>query len=100
MDEAQTAIDRLAATSVEPGFVFNELSLLRMRALVAHARGDDAAYPDFVSHYRGMAKRLASREISRWVRLCHDGDRSRAVLVSSWNRRYMRVSEFCFGCQL
>jgi adenylate cyclase len=57
-DEAQVAIDRLAATPVEPGFVFNELSLLRMRALVAHARGDDTAYRDLVSRYRGMAMGL------------------------------------------
>ena len=58
LDEAQATIDRLATASVEPGFVLNELSLLRMRALVARARGDDAAYRDFVSRYREMAKKL------------------------------------------
>lgn len=58
MDEAQTAINRLAATPVEPGFVANELSLLRMRAMVARARGDDAAYREFVGRYREAATGL------------------------------------------
>ncbi len=58
MGEAQAAIDRLAAASVEPGFVLNELSLLRMRSLVAKAHGDHAAYRDFVNRYRAMAERL------------------------------------------
>jgi adenylate cyclase len=58
MNEAQAEVDRLAAASVEPGFVLNELPLLRMRALVARAHGDDTAYRDFVNRYRGMAKRL------------------------------------------
>jgi len=58
LHEAQAVIARLAAALVEPGFVLNELSLLRMRALVARARGDDAAYRDLVNRYRGMAKRL------------------------------------------
>lgn len=58
VDDAQAAIDRLAALSIEPGFVFNELSLLRMRTLVARARGDDASYRDYRDRYREMATRL------------------------------------------
>jgi adenylate cyclase len=58
VDEAQAAIDRLASAPVEPGFVANELSLLRMRALIARARGDDAACRDFVGRYRAAATRL------------------------------------------
>jgi adenylate cyclase len=58
MAEARAAIDRLAATPVEPGFVVNELSLVRMRALVARARGHDAAYRESVGRYREMAMRL------------------------------------------
>ncbi len=42
-----------------PGFVLNEIQLLRMRALLAQAQGDDAAYRDFVDRYRAMAKSLA-----------------------------------------
>jgi adenylate cyclase len=67
MDEAQAEIDRLAAASVEPGFVLNELSLLRMRALVARAHGDDTAYRDSVNRYRGMAKRLAFEGHTAWA---------------------------------
>ena len=67
MDEAQAAIDRLAATSVEPGFVVNELSLLRMRALVARAHGDDTAYRDLVDRYREMAERLGFQGHTAWA---------------------------------
>ena len=67
MDEAQAAIDRLAATSVEPGFVVNELSLLRMRVLVARAQGDDTAYRDLVDRYHGMAKRLGFQGHTAWA---------------------------------
>ena len=56
--EAQAVTNRLAAASVESGFVLNELSLLRMRALVARSHGDDIAYRDLLRRYRGMAKRL------------------------------------------
>ena len=67
MDEAQAAIDRLAAKSVESGFVVNELSLLRMRALVARAHGDDTAYRDLVNRYRGMAEKLGFEGHTAWA---------------------------------
>jgi adenylate cyclase len=53
--EAQTAIERLAATPVESGFVLCDVTLLRLQALLARARGDDAAHRDFVDRYRAMA---------------------------------------------
>ena len=53
--EAQAATERLAAVPVEPGFVLYDITLLRLRALLARARGDDAAYRDFVDRYRTMA---------------------------------------------
>lgn len=40
--EAEVAIDRLAAVPVDPGFVLHELPLLRLRALLARAGGDEA----------------------------------------------------------
>jgi hypothetical protein len=55
---AQTAIDNLAACSTDPGFVLYELPLLRLRALLARARGDDVAYRDLVSRYRALAESL------------------------------------------
>ncbi|MCV7400940.1 AAA family ATPase [Mycobacterium fragae] len=58
MHEAQAAIERLAAVPVEPGFVLYEIALLRLRALLAKARGDDQSYCDFVERYRTMATSL------------------------------------------
>ena len=40
-------MDRLTAVPTDPGFVLHELPLLRMRALVARAEGDEAAYRHF-----------------------------------------------------
>ena len=56
--EAQTAIKRLAAVPVEPGFVLYDVALLRLRALLARAREDDTAYRDFVDRYCTMATSL------------------------------------------
>ena len=52
---AQSAIDRLEAVPVDPGFVMHEVQLLRMRALLARARGDEAGYRSFVERYRARA---------------------------------------------
>jgi adenylate cyclase len=53
--DAQAAIDRLAAVPVDPGFVMHEIPLLRMRALMARARGAEAGYRDYVERYRTRA---------------------------------------------
>jgi adenylate cyclase len=58
VDEAQSAIDRLADAPVDPGFVFNELPLLRLRALLARAHGDEPGYREFRDKYRKMATDL------------------------------------------
>jgi adenylate cyclase len=65
--EAQTAIDRLAAVPTEPGFVVNDLWLLRMRALEAQARGDDATYRDYRDRYRAMANSLVFEGHIAWA---------------------------------
>ena len=56
--EAESAIDRLASLPADEGLVMRDIWLLRLRALLARARGDDAAYRDLVSRYRAMAKSL------------------------------------------
>ena len=56
--EAAAAIERLAAVPVDPGFVLHELPLLRLCALLARARGDDAGYRSFANRYRAMANDL------------------------------------------
>jgi adenylate cyclase len=58
LKEAQAAIDRLAAEPTDPGFVLFEVPLLRLRALLARARGDAATYAQFRDRYRDMAKTL------------------------------------------
>jgi adenylate cyclase len=52
---AQAAIDRLATVPTDPGFVLHELPLLRSRALLAHARGDESSYRNFLEQHRAKA---------------------------------------------
>jgi hypothetical protein len=56
--EAQGAIERLATAPADEGLVIREIWLLRLRALLARAHGDEAAYRDFRDRYRDMAKTL------------------------------------------
>jgi hypothetical protein len=58
MAEAEAAIERLAAAPADEGLVTREIWLLRLRALLALAHGDAAAYADFRDRYRDMAKTL------------------------------------------
>ena len=55
LQEAQAAIDRLAAVPTEPGFILHELPLLRLRALVARRQGDDAGCRELMQRYRAKA---------------------------------------------
>ena len=55
LNDAQAAIDRLAAVPTEPGFVLHELPLLRLRALVAREQGDDAGCRELMQRYRAKA---------------------------------------------
>jgi adenylate cyclase len=58
LTSAQAAIDRLAAVSSEPRLVIHELPLLRLRALMARAQGDEAGYAAYVPQYRELAEGL------------------------------------------
>lgn len=55
IQEAQAAVERLAAEPTESGSIMNELWLLRMRALLANALGEGAAYRAYRDRYRQMA---------------------------------------------
>ena len=57
LQEAQTAIERLAAAPNHE-MVDREILLLRLRALLAGARGDEAAHRDLLQQYRAMATKL------------------------------------------
>ena len=48
----------LAGVPTDPGFALNETPLLRMRALLAHASGDEAAYRDYRDRYRTLSTEL------------------------------------------
>jgi class 3 adenylate cyclase len=55
--EAQEAIDRLANLLAD-GSAIREITLLRLRALLSRARGDNVAYRDLVGRYHAMAESL------------------------------------------
>jgi hypothetical protein len=65
--EAQAAIERLAAAPADEGLVIREIWLLRLRALLARAHGDDAAYAEFRDRYRDMAKTLGYEGHIAWA---------------------------------
>ena len=56
--EAEAAIERLADAPAEQRLAVREVWLLRLRARLARARGDDASYQDLRDRYRAMAKEL------------------------------------------
>ena len=53
--EAEAAIERVTAAPADDGLVIREVWLLRLRALLAQAHGDDTAYRDYRDRYRNMA---------------------------------------------
>ncbi|MDT5147210.1 MAG: hypothetical protein QOC58_1855 [Mycobacterium sp.] len=65
--EAQAAIERLASTPADEGLVMRDIWLLRLRALLARAHGEEAAYADFRNRYRDMAKRLGFEGHIAWA---------------------------------
>jgi hypothetical protein len=56
--EAEAATERLAAAPTEHSLATLDILLLRLRALLAAAHGDAAAYADFRDRYRDMARTL------------------------------------------
>jgi adenylate cyclase len=67
LEDAQSALDRLASVQTDPGFVLNEITLLRLRALLAQAHGDEAAYCDYRDRYRAMARTLEFEGHMKWA---------------------------------
>ena len=58
LQEAKVAVDRLAALQIEPGVVVHELWVLRARALLARACGDEVTYHEPRYDYRKMVAEL------------------------------------------
>jgi adenylate cyclase len=58
IEAARQAIERTAAVPIEQGVVIYELPLLRLRALVGQACGDEAEYRTYRDRYRAMANEI------------------------------------------
>jgi hypothetical protein len=65
--EAEAAIERLATARADEGLVLRDIWLLRLRALLARAHGDAAAYADFRDRYRDMARTLEFEGHIAWA---------------------------------
>jgi hypothetical protein len=66
--EAEAAVHRLASAP-EAQFVARDITLLRLRALMARACGDENAYEDLVHRYRAMATSLCFEGHTAWANL-------------------------------
>jgi tetratricopeptide (TPR) repeat protein len=65
--EAEAAIERLASAPTDNGLVVHDTWLLRLRALLAQAHGDAAAYADFRDRYRDMVRTLGFEGHIAWA---------------------------------
>jgi class 3 adenylate cyclase len=65
--EAEAAIKRLASAPADDGLVIREIWLLRLRALLARAHGDGAAYRDYRDRYRALATSLGFEGNVKWA---------------------------------
>ena len=65
--EAEAAIERLAAVPADEGLVIREIWLLRLRALLARAHGDDSTYREYRDRYRDMARTLGYEGHIAWA---------------------------------
>jgi hypothetical protein len=71
--EGQAAIDRLANLLPDDGSAMGEITLLRLRALLSLARGDDVAHRDLVERYRAMAESLGFEGHIAWAEAMIEG---------------------------
>jgi hypothetical protein len=65
--EAQAALNRLAAVSARWAFVPDEISLLRLRTLLARTEGDDASYQRCRDRYRARITDLGFEGHLAWL---------------------------------
>ena len=64
---AEAAIERLAATPTDDDTTLRDIWLLRLRALLARARGEGVRYLDFLNRYRNMATSLGFEGHIAWA---------------------------------
>ena len=65
--EAEAAIERLASAPADAGLVIREIWLLRLRALLVQAHGDEAGYRDYRDRYRALATELGFEGHMMWA---------------------------------
>ena len=65
--EAEAAITRLADAPADDGLVIREIWLLRLRAVLARAHRNEAAYRDFRDRHRAMATSLGFEGHMKWA---------------------------------
>ena len=65
--EAEAAIERLATAPADDGLAMRDIWLLRLRALLARAHGDETAYRDLRDRYRDMARTLGFEGHIAWA---------------------------------
>jgi hypothetical protein len=65
--EAESAIQRLAAAPADDGLVIRDVWLLRLRALLARAHGDEARYREYRDRYRDMARTFGFEGHIAWA---------------------------------
>ncbi len=65
--EAEAAIGRLAAAGADGDHVMRDVMLLRLRALLASAHGDAAAYAGLRDRYRDLARTLGFEGHMAWA---------------------------------
>jgi hypothetical protein len=65
--KAEAAIDRLAAAPADDRLVIRDIWLLRLRALLAHAHGDETGYRDYRDRYRAKARSLGFEGHIAWA---------------------------------
>jgi hypothetical protein len=65
--EAEAAITRLAAAKADAGLVIREVWLLRLRALLAQAQGDEEFYRGSRDRYRALATSLGFEGHVKWA---------------------------------
>ena len=70
--EAQEAFDWLANLPADEHSAMREITLLRLRALLARARGDDVAYRDLTIRYRATAESLGFEGHVAWAEAMPD----------------------------
>ena len=64
--EAEAAVDRLAGVPGD-GWVARDMMVLRLRTLLARARGDRAGYRDLRDRYRDLARSLGYEGHIAWA---------------------------------